>query len=876
MKQLALIALSVLIINPLEAAPLYETTPDYLAQRVSGNAITGVDANSPEDNFSTEATSNLAGVPDYEVIFTSAATWLSGQPNFASGWRLPSGIATFTGSAIADSEVIPIQIIFSNTESTLCATFRRDLGYSNNGVGVFPGTAWDMSDTANPRRLNLCFVEDNNQAPFNNMWDPGTNNVGNREYLFVMESDYDGTGLTYAANNILTDGSTMDIQWFFWPRVATGFTLLQTLPATVDITLYYVKNARVIPDATENIFTWVYDETDPDHFNIYAGSTDPPSLLTTVSGSARSYTHTGLTTDVEYFYYAEAATASDSATGRSKQVSETAHSVRSNIDLVGFLHEYNTYGDIWGYTSGGTEYALICARNLGVSIIDVTANPPVEVGFITPPTQGVDSKDIKIYQNYAILVNESDDVQFYDLTDVTNPTLVSTFTPDGGGAHNALVEGNYLYVFGNHGVGGLEIVDISNPLSPVEVGDFQPFYYHDIDIRNDTIIATGIYGDGLDLIDVSNKTAPSLIARFNYAGSGAHNVEFSADGSHVFVGDEIGDGNYIRTFDISDPFNVTLVSTMIIDTDQPVHNCYLINDTLLAIAHYTLGMRIWNVLDPASPFEVAYYDTHPAPAAGYRGCWSVYTDFASGILIASDMQTGLYVFDAGFEPCSDTDGDGVCDEDDLCPGFNDMVDSDGDTVPDGCDVCPGYDDLADFDSDGIPDSCDVCPESGDHLTDTDGDTVPDCADVCPGFDDLADADADGVADGCDACPGFDDFADADVDGVADGCDNCPDEFNPGQEDADSDGVGDACEVCAIAITGDVDLTETLTSTDIIYMVNYVFKSGPEPMPCPASADVDCSGAVNSGDIIYMVNHVFKSGPEPCDVCLGIPDIWSCP
>lgn len=82
--------------------------------------------------------------------------------------------------------------------------------------------------------------------------------------------------------------------------------------------------------------------------------------------------------------------------------------------------------------------------------------------------------------------------------------------------------------------------------------------------------------------------------------------------------------------------------------------------------------------------------------------------------------------------------------------------------------------------------------------------------------------------------------------------------------------------CPIVFTGDVDLTGTLTSTDIISMVNYVFKSGPEPLPCPAAGDTDCTGSVNSSDIIFMVNHVFKSGPQPCDVCTLIPGTWSCP
>jgi hypothetical protein len=44
----------------------------------------------------------------------------------------------------------------------------------------------------------------------------------------------------------------------------------------------------------------------------------------------------------------------------------------------------------------------------------------------------------------------------------------------------------------------------------------------------------------------------------------------------------------------------------------------------------------------------------------------------------------------------DSDGDGVPDPDDKCPGFDDNVDTDGDTVPDGCDFCPDGDDRADL------------------------------------------------------------------------------------------------------------------------------------------------------------------------------------
>lgn len=72
--------------------------------------------------------------------------------------------------------------------------------------------------------------------------------------------------------------------------------------------------------------------------------------------------------------------------------------------------------------------------------------------------------------------------------------------------------------------------------------------------------------------------------------------------------------------------------------------------------------------------------------------------------------------------------------------------------------------------------------------------------------------------------------------------------------------------CPIAMTGDVNVSGTITSADIIGLVNYVFKGGLPPQPCAASGDVNCSGAVTSADIIGLVNYVFKGGLPPCDAC----------
>lgn len=63
----------------------------------------------------------------------------------------------------------------------------------------------------------------------------------------------------------------------------------------------------------------------------------------------------------------------------------------------------------------------------------------------------------------------------------------------------------------------------------------------------------------------------------------------------------------------------------------------------------------------------------------------------------------------------------VCEEGDGSPvyPYSCDPDTDGDGVPDSFDACPGHDDNADEDNDGIPDGCDDCPDpDGDGFCNT--------------------------------------------------------------------------------------------------------------------------------------------------------------
>lgn len=63
------------------------------------------------------------------------------------------------------------------------------------------------------------------------------------------------------------------------------------------------------------------------------------------------------------------------------------------------------------------------------------------------------------------------------------------------------------------------------------------------------------------------------------------------------------------------------------------------------------------------------------------------------------------------------------------------------------------------------------------------------------------------------------------------------------------------------LRGDVNHDGVVTASDILLLVNYVFKSGPAPDPVSAG-DANGIPPITSGDIVYLVAYVFKSGPPP--------------
>jgi choice-of-anchor B domain-containing protein len=382
-----------------------------------------------------------------------------------------------------------------------------------------------------------------------------------------------------------------------------------------------------------------------------------------------------------------------------------------NVDLLSWVPP-GVFGlghgnDIWGWTDPRTrdEYALLGLRD-GVAFVDVSEpHHPVYVGVLPTQTHGSTWRDIKVYRDHAFVVSEASGhgMQVFDLRQLDDVVeKPAAFAPTAhyalfSSAHNVVIdeEAGFAYAVGTNTCGaGLHMVDIRRPTEPVFAGcyggdgythDAQCVVYHGPDAEHrGREICFNANEDTLTIVDVTEKTAPRMLARRSYAGRGyTHQGWLTEDHAWFFVDDELdeffrGHGSRTYVWDVSDLDAPRVVGNHTGLLRSIDHNLYVVANHVFE-ANYTSGLRILRTGDLRVPemVEVASFDTFPASDGGaFQGAWSVYPFFESGVVIVSDINRGLFVLEPHLDAvpeCSDgldNDLDGLRDyPDDLtCAG----------------------------------------------------------------------------------------------------------------------------------------------------------------------------------------------------------------
>jgi hypothetical protein len=244
------------------------------------------------------------------------------------------------------------------------------------------------------------------------------------------------------------------------------------------------------------------------------------------------------------------------------------------------------------------------------------------------------------------------------------------------------------------GRGDFRLIDVTNPAAPVEVSDWgvihdaggplnpgqgcdpDPVYGHSVEPSGDGRLAFVSYWDsGFVALDVTNPANPVLRGHTVYGtdeDGDAHSSMYDDARRLLFSADEdfcknspggIEPGyGYLRIWDYSNlaaPVQIGEYRTPnsggrlpLGSGDYTIHNPMLMG-TDVYISWYSDGVRVVDASDPRNPEEVAFF----VPPAGQnpvkpsqRGTlsqtpqvWGVFVDEETGLVYASDMNTGLWI-----------------------------------------------------------------------------------------------------------------------------------------------------------------------------------------------------------------------------------------
>lgn len=322
-----------------------------------------------------------------------------------------------------------------------------------------------------------------------------------------------------------------------------------------------------------------------------------------------------------------------------------------NMNLVGHLSYNQDLSDVRGCVVNGVEYALVGTRT-GFSVVDLSdPSNPEQVYFL--PGNNSTWRDPFEWNEHLYGVTEGGGgMIIVDLSYLPDSTNLNWTTYTGSTypftkAHNIFIDENgYAYIFGaDNGEGGAIILDLNqDPMNPVEVGRFDDYYVHDGFVRGDTLWAACVYEGFVAVVDVSDKSDPEIVATFNTPSDFSHNVWMSDDNNYAFTTDEVSHG-YIASYDVSDLQNITQLDgyQSYPGTGVIPHNAHYINGFLVN-SNYTSGVTVLDAQHPNNLIEVGFYDTSPnLSGSGYDGCWGAWPFLPSGHILASDVQTGLYI-----------------------------------------------------------------------------------------------------------------------------------------------------------------------------------------------------------------------------------------
>lgn len=350
------------------------------------------------------------------------------------------------------------------------------------------------------------------------------------------------------------------------------------------------------------------------------------------------------------------------------------------MSLVGFINPETVsasgvkYSGCWGYNQTGKnkEYAIV-GSSRGTYFIDITAPAsPTVCDYVAGTSSPGVWREVNVYQNYAYVVSDNSPPNSFQIIDMQYlPDSVhvvhNSSTAYFERGHQVYVDGNKLYVAGirfqGSGSANMRVYSLATPSAPVLLRtlsqDYPSItYVHDMFVRRDTVFAhCGNQGLHVYKFTASN-TFSALGSLTGYADAGyCHSGSITNDGKTFIMCDEVPTGLRIKSLDVSNLSNITVNSLFRPNSNSGFvgHNPYVIGNKYAFISCYQDGLYLYDISSPSTPTIAGYFDTHPQGGASagnnygsssYNGNWGAFPYFKSGLILACDMQNGVFILRA--------------------------------------------------------------------------------------------------------------------------------------------------------------------------------------------------------------------------------------
>lgn len=361
------------------------------------------------------------------------------------------------------------------------------------------------------------------------------------------------------------------------------------------------------------------------------------------------------------------------------------------IDLLSFV-PLADLGDaqaagIWGWTDPVTrrEYALI-ALTQRAAFVDITdAGHPRIVGYLPAHTDvATSNREIHVYRDHAFVVADgagAHGIQIFDLTRLRSARgepvrfTETAWYGEVGRVHTLFINQTTGFAYANGSDrcdGALHMVDVRNPRQPRFAGCFADAspgtpYIHDVqcvtyrgpDSRfTGREICLASNPRSLQIVDVTDKSAPHLLAQASYPNFGyMHQGWLTEDQRYFLMDDEFdetqgGRNTTTHLWDVSSLTAPTRFATYTAPTRATDHNQF-IRGGFVYQGNYRAGLRILDLARVGEGVltEAAFFDTVPeSDEPGFSGAWGSYPFFPSGNIAVSSMDRGLFILRRTGEP----------------------------------------------------------------------------------------------------------------------------------------------------------------------------------------------------------------------------------